>query len=60
MTSFKTEYPFKARQEEAGRILQKYPNRVPIIVERASTKSSLPCLTKKKYLVPQTLPARNL
>ncbi|KAL3604856.1 hypothetical protein D5086_005715 [Populus alba] len=42
------------RQAEAGRIRDKYPDRIPVIVERAE-KSDVPDIDKKKYLVPADL-----
>ncbi|EER18681.1 autophagy 8i, putative [Perkinsus marinus ATCC 50983] len=46
--------PFDRRLAEARRILQKYPDRVPVIVERAE-RSDLPEIEKKKFLVPGTM-----
>lgn len=48
---FKCENSFVARNAEAERIKSKYPDRVPIIVEK-SLRSSVPDIDKKKYLVP--------
>ncbi|KAM7271813.1 hypothetical protein ACFE04_031027 [Oxalis oulophora] len=42
------------RQAEASRIREKYPDRIPVIVERAE-KSDVPEIDKKKYLVPADL-----
>lgn len=42
------------RQAEAGRIRQKYPDRIPVIAEKAE-KSEIPDIDKKKYLVPADL-----
>lgn len=42
------------RQAEAARIREKYPDRIPVIVERAE-KSDVPDIDKKKYLVPADL-----
>ncbi|KAJ3183938.1 ubiquitin-like protein atg8 [Irineochytrium annulatum] len=39
------------RKQEAERIRQKYPDRVPCIVEKAE-KSDIATIDKKKYLVP--------
>lgn len=39
---------------EAKRILTKYPDRIPVIVERAA-RSSLPEIDKKKFLVPGSM-----
>ncbi|KAK9845688.1 hypothetical protein WJX84_006376 [Apatococcus fuscideae] len=52
--SFKDEHPLERRQAEAGRIRDKYPDRIPVIVEKAE-KSDIPDIDKKKYLVPSEL-----
>jgi GABA(A) receptor-associated protein len=55
MTStFKLENPFDKRKQESQRMKDKYPDRIPVIVERA-TSSELPHIDKKKYLVPSDL-----
>lgn len=53
MTSFKS-YPFLKRLEESTRIIQKYPDRIPVIVEKGPGKDT-PDLDKKKYLVPKDI-----
>lgn len=50
---FDSEYTFDQRKLEADRIISKYPDRVPIIVE-ASNGCKLE-IDKKKYLVPKDL-----
>ncbi|KAG5516464.1 hypothetical protein RHGRI_037245 [Rhododendron griersonianum] len=45
---------FERRQTEAARIREKYPERIPVIVERAE-RSDVPEVDKKKYLVPADL-----
>ncbi|WMV17965.1 hypothetical protein MTR67_011350 [Solanum verrucosum] len=42
------------RQAESSRIREKYPDRIPVIVERAE-KSDISDIDKKKYLVPADL-----
>ncbi|CAI0460470.1 unnamed protein product [Linum tenue] len=46
-SSFKLEHPLERRQAEAARIREKYPDRIPVIVERAE-KSDVPDIDKKK------------
>merc|ERR1712060_20902 len=46
--------PFEKRSAEARRILAKYPDRIPVICEKAP-KSDLPDIDKKKFLVPGTM-----
>lgn len=52
--SFKDEHPIEKRKSEADRIRIKYPDRIPVIAEKAS-KSDIPDIDKKKYLVPADL-----
>mmetsp|Transcript_11985 Transcript_11985/g.16845 ORF Transcript_11985/g.16845 Transcript_11985/m.16845 type:complete len:120 (-) Transcript_11985:144-503(-) len=51
MSQFKQEHDPERRKEVALRIRQKYPDRIPVIVEKAP-KSDAPEIDKKKYLVP--------
>ena len=48
---FREKYSFEYRLKESTRILEKYPDRVPIIVDQKDEKS-LPPIDKKKFLVP--------
>ena len=50
---FKELYSFQQRKEESTRILQKYPDRLPIICQRSNNK--IVPLLKKKYLIPRDL-----
>ncbi|KAK7387755.1 hypothetical protein VNO78_22547 [Psophocarpus tetragonolobus] len=52
--SFKLEHPLERRQAESARIRDKYPDRIPVIVEKAE-RSDIPDIDKKKYLVPADL-----
>ena len=52
--TFKKKHSLSKRQEESNRILQKYKDKVPIIVQQDAT-STLPILDKIKYLVPRDL-----
>ena len=54
MTSFKTKYSETQRKLESAKILKKYPERVPVIVEK-SIGSVLPDIDKHKFLVPGEL-----
>ncbi|KAH9325727.1 hypothetical protein KI387_005905, partial [Taxus chinensis] len=42
------------RQAESARIREKYPDRIPVIVEKAE-RADIPDIDKKKYLVPADL-----
>ncbi|GKV40590.1 hypothetical protein SLEP1_g48210 [Rubroshorea leprosula] len=45
--SFKEEFTFEQRLQESRDIVAKYPNRVPVIVEKFS-RTDLPNMEKKK------------
>lgn len=51
MPNFKKEHSFEKRLAEATKIQEKFPGRIPVIVERAE-KSSLPDIDRHKFLVP--------
>ncbi|KAK7820141.1 autophagy-related protein 8f [Quercus suber] len=44
---FKQEHDFEKRRAEAARIREKYPDRIPVIVEKAE-RSDIPNIDKKK------------
>merc|ERR1712107_858530 len=54
VSALQEQVPFEQRQAEAGRILKKYPDRIPVICEKAQN-STLPDIDKKKFLVPGTM-----
>lgn len=51
---FQDEFTVQHRRSEACRVIQKYPDRVPVVCER-NLQSTLNCpnIDKKKYLVPK-------
>ncbi|KAK1564705.1 hypothetical protein Q3G72_009720 [Acer saccharum] len=51
---FKQEHDLEKRRAEAARIREKYPDRIPVIVEKTE-RSDIPNIDKKKYLVPADL-----
>uniref|UniRef100_A0A2P2IAI9 Autophagy-related protein Atg8 family n=1 Tax=Hirondellea gigas TaxID=1518452 RepID=A0A2P2IAI9_9CRUS len=53
-THFQSKYSFEHRSEESARIRTKYPDRIPVICERAE-HSDIDSIDKKKYLVPSDL-----
>lgn len=53
--SFKERFTFETRQDEALRIMKKYPDRIPIIVERSSSDTTTELINKNKYLAPSSL-----
>jgi GABA(A) receptor-associated protein len=53
---FDSKHTFEERKKEVDKIMQKWKDRVPVIVERAeSAKNTLPGIDKKKYLVPDVM-----
>ena len=52
----KTDKPLERRIEESKKIRTKYPDRIPIIVDRLNQNNKdIPEIDKKKYLVPSDL-----
>ncbi|XP_015677216.1 gamma-aminobutyric acid receptor-associated protein-like 1 [Protobothrops mucrosquamatus] len=51
---YKEDHPFEYRKKEGEKIRKKYPDRVPVIVEKAP-KARVSDLDKRKYLVPSDL-----
>ncbi|XP_076943161.1 autophagy-related protein 8i-like [Bidens hawaiensis] len=53
-TAFKDTYTFEERCQESQDIIARYPDRLPVVVERY-TKTDLPEMEKKKFLVPRDM-----
>jgi GABA(A) receptor-associated protein len=53
MSDFKARHSFVNRVAEFERIRQRFPGRLPIIVERALRATDAPPLTKQKFLAPE-------
>ncbi|CAG9793286.1 unnamed protein product [Diatraea saccharalis] len=49
---FKSKKTFMSRKEEVTAIKSKFPNKIPLIVERYHKEKNLPTLDKTKFLVP--------
>ena len=49
---FREDHSLEKRRGECKRIREKYPNRIPIIVEKHES-SDVPVIDKKKFLVPE-------
>lgn len=54
-SKFKANHSFEMRKAESEKIISKYDNRIPIIVEKENTCKVLPEINKNKYLVPNDL-----
>ena len=52
MYNFEKSFSFQDRFEESSRVLSKYPDKIPIICEKAPNQHNLPDIDKKKYIVP--------
>jgi len=54
--TFKQDFTFEQRKEESKKVMEKYPDRRPIICEKIQNHSGfLPDIDRKKYLVPVDL-----
>lgn len=51
---FKLTHSLDERMKESKRILEKYPDKIPVICERSGS-STLPTIDKHKFLVPTDL-----
>lgn len=54
MDNFKNKYSFNKRKEESNNVIKKYPDRIPIIVQRHSS-TDIQDIDKCKYLVPKSM-----
>jgi len=54
-SSYKDSTPPLVRKKEIVNIREKFPNKIPCIVERASREKVLPALEKVKYLTPSEM-----
>jgi GABA(A) receptor-associated protein len=54
MSTFHSKTPDE-RREEVLRLLKKYPNKIPLILNKASNKETVTHLTNDKFLVPMDI-----
>jgi GABA(A) receptor-associated protein len=52
---YKKRETLEVRKAEAAKVFEKYPGRIPIIVERAANAKTIPLIDKNKFLVPADL-----
>lgn len=52
---FKQRKTFETRQLEVKNIRQKFPTKIPVVVEKYSREVNLPVMDKTKFLVPQEI-----
>lgn len=55
VSEFKINHPFEKRIEVCSKILLKYPDRIPTIVEKANKSTDNIILRKKKFIVPRDI-----
>lgn len=52
--------PLEKRKAEAQRILDKYPDRIPVVITRYSKEKTIPDIDKSKFLIPNDLTVGSL
>lgn len=52
---YKKRETLESRRAEAARVFEKFPGRIPVIVERAANAKTIPLIDKNKFLVPADL-----
>ena len=55
MSSYQKKYKFEERKAEIDKIRKKYPEKIPVVVERADHSKNVPEIDKNKFLVPEEL-----
>ena len=53
--NFKDTFSFEKRLEEASKILDKYPEKIPVIVQKNKRCKNVDDISKNKFLVPADL-----
>tara|TARA_B100000035_G_scaffold279433_1_gene259028 strand:- start:347 stop:703 length:357 start_codon:yes stop_codon:yes gene_type:complete len=53
--SFIETHPFPRRLEESKRVMAKYPDRIPVIMEKSKTCKNVPDIDRVKFLVPKDI-----
>jgi len=52
---YKKRETLETRRAEAIKVFEKFPGRIPVIVERAANAKTIPLIDKNKFLVPADL-----
>lgn len=55
MSQYHKNHTFEERKAEIDKIRKKYPEKVPVVVERAQYSTNVPEIDKNKFLVPEEL-----
>lgn len=58
--SFKQRRSFSDRTKDVEMIREKYPDKIPVIIEKLCSERSLPCLEQTKFLVPSDVSMMDL
>lgn len=58
--SFKKNNSFEKRKIESGKIIEKHPNKIPVVINKYSKCKDLEDLDKKKFLIPDSLVVGNI
>jgi GABA(A) receptor-associated protein len=54
-SKFQKDHTFEIRAQESAKIIAKYPERIPLIVEKLPNNNLLPQISKTKFLVPSDI-----
>ena len=49
---YRLRFSLEQRQTESARIMQRFPGRIPIIIEKSNRAADIPDLQKNRYLAP--------
>jgi len=52
---YKEDFNFESRKKEAIEVINRFPDRIPVIVERSTRCYDVPVIDKRKYLVPKDI-----
>lgn len=58
-SGFKVKNSFERRFSESQRIIQKYPDKIPVICEKGAVGNDIPDIDRKKYLCPDDISIAN-